>query len=392
MGLQIFPRIDGVFASMKKQTILLIFFALVAIRAFPQISKVTASGRIADKTSHTPLPYVNVVITTTDSVFVAGTITTESGQYSIANIKPGSYVLYTSLIGYDNIKIPVLIGKLSEYLDLGELVLQESATALQEVTVTAKQDAIAEAMDKKTFKIADNVTQSGGSLLQVMQNLPGVTVSDEGTVKVRGSDKVAVLIDGKQTALTGFGNQRALDNIPASAIERIEVINNPSAKYDANGNAGIINIIYKKEVKEGFNGKVGLSGGIGAMWIKRENYPTIRPQYQNTPKINPSISLNYRKKKVNLFLQADNLYTQTLNKNEFVDRYYDTGDTVRQQTKRNRTTNIVTAKTGADWYINDRNTFTFSGLFSSEKIRLCSPASWIRMLPPPTSLPLSTRS
>ena len=201
-----------------------------------------------------------------------------------------------------------------------------------------------------------------------MQNLPGVTVSEEGTVRLRGSDKIAVLVDGKQTALTGFGNQRALDNIPASSIERIEVINNPSAKYDANGNAGIINIIYKKEVKEGLNGKVGLAGGLGALWIKRENLPNIREQYQNTPKINPSISINYRKKKINLFLQADDLYTQTLNKNEFVDRYYDNGDIVRQQTKRNRTTNIITTKGGIDWHYNENNSVTISGLFSSEKI------------------------
>jgi hypothetical protein len=223
-------------------------------------------------------------------------------------------------------------------------------------------------MERKIFRMEDNVNQRGGSLLQVMQNLPGVTVSDEGTVRLRGSDRVTVLIDGKQTALTGFGNQTSLDNIPASAIERIEVINNPSAKYDANGNAGIINIIFRKEVKEGFTGKAGLALGIGALWSKRENYPTIRPQYKNTPKINPSISLNYRKKKSNVFLQVDNLYTRTLNKNEFVDRYYDNGDTVRQQTKRNRTTNTITGKGGFDWYINDRNSLTASAMFSREKI------------------------
>ncbi len=337
--------------------------------AFAQVGKVTISGKITDKTTHSALPYVNVVIVkAADSLFIAGTITGESGQYTIPGIVPGNYVLRASLMGYKPVHTPILIGKLSEFLDLGDLALQENAVALQTVTVTANNDAVAETMDKKTFTISENVAQTGGSLLQVMQNLPGVTVSEEGTLKIRGSDKVAVLIDGKQTALTGFGSQRALDNIPASAIERIEVINNPSAKYDANGNAGIINIIYKKEVKEGFNGKVGLTGGLGALWVKRNNYPTIRPQYQNTPKINPSISLNYRKRKTNLFLQADDLYTKTLNKNEFVDRYYDNGDTVRQQTKRNRTTNVITTKAGLDWYVDDRNTVTVSGLFSSEKI------------------------
>jgi len=162
-----------------------------------------------------------------------------------------------------------------------------------------------------------NISQSGGSILQVMQNLPGVTVQ-EGKVMLRGSDKVAVLVDGKQTALTGFGSQTSLDNIPASAIDKIEIINNPSAKYDANGNAGIINIIFKKNRQEGFNGKVGMMAGLGALWIKRGNLPGIRPQFQNTPKLNPSVALNYRKKNINTFFQGDVLYTPTLNKNEFV--------------------------------------------------------------------------
>lgn len=200
-----------------------------------------------------------------------------------------------------------------------------------------------------------------------MQNLPGVTVQDN-KVQIRGSDKVVVLIDGKQTALTGFGNQSSLDNIPASAIEKIEIINNPSAKYDANGNAGIINIIYKKNKQEGFNGKVGLSGGLGALWIKKDNLPTIRPQYQYTPKVNPSLSLNYRKKKINLFFQGDYLLTNTLNKNEFLDRYYDTGEIIRQQTKRNRNTTIGTVKAGFDYNLNDNNQFSLSALFSSERI------------------------
>ena len=223
-------------------------------------------------------------------------------------------------------------------------------------------------MDKKTFNLSDNISPTGSSVLEAMRNLPGVTTSQDGKVQLRGSDKVMVLVDGKQTALTGFGGQTGLDNIPASAIDKIEIINNPSSKYDANGNAGIINIIYKKENNEGFNGKVGLSGGLGALWIKKGNFPTIRPQYQGTPKLNPSLSLNYRKNRFNLFLQADDLYTKTLNKNEFVDGYYNNGDTVRQQTKRNRTTNVVTTKAGADYFLNSVNTFTVSGLFSSEKI------------------------
>lgn len=351
-----------------RSLLIILISVLISIPTIAQVANVTISGVLHDKKSKEPLPFVNLIIKTeSDSTFIAGTVSDEDGRFTLANIIPGKYILEISYVGSIS-RQPLLVGKLSQFLDLGILELEEAATALSEVVIVGNQDAVAETLDKKTFNLADNINQSGGSLLQALQNLPGITLSDEGTVKLRGNDRVIVLIDGKQTALTGFGNQRGLDNIPASAIERIEIINNPSAKYDANGNAGIINIIYKKEIKEGFNGKVGFATGLGALWIKKENYPTIEPQYQATPKINPSLSLNYRKKKVNIFFQADDLYTQTLNKNEFVDRYYDNGDVVRQQTRRNRNTNFLILKAGFDYYANDHNTYTFSGLLGSEKI------------------------
>ena len=332
-----------------------------------QTTDVTLSGTVRD--TKAVLPFVNVtLLTPTDSAFVTGAITNEDGLFSLVGVKSGTYLLKVTYIGYQTQIQPVLVGKLSPFLNLGIIELTESVAQLSEVVVTAQQETIANTMDKKTFTLADNISQSGGSALESMKNLPGITVDNDGQVQLRGSKQVMVLIDGRQTALTGFGGQSGLANIPASAIDKIEIINNPSAKFDANGNAGIINIIYKKEKKEGFNGKVGLTTAVGALWVKQANYPTIRPQYQNTPKINPSLSLNYRKNKVNVFLQGDNLYTQTLNKNEFTDRFYDTGAVIRQQTKRNRNTNIVTGKAGIDWYADPNNTITFSGLFSSEKI------------------------
>lgn len=332
-----------------------------------QTNKVTLSGVVKEPKAHEAVSFANVVLKTeTDSHAVAGTITGEDGRFVLPDISSGNYLLMVSLIGYTTSTQRVLIGTLSTNQDMGVIVLQEGHE-LKEVVVNAKQDEVSGKMDKKTFTVADNISQGGGSVLESMKNLPGVTVQD-GKVQLRGSDKVMVLIDGKQTALTGFGNQSGLDNIPASAIEKIEIINNPSAKYDANGNAGIINIIYKKEKQDGFNGKVGMAAGVGALWVKKENYPGINPQYQYTPKLNPSLSLNYRNGKVNLFFQGDYLLKRTLNKNEFVERTYDDGTVVKQQTKRNRTTNTETAKLGFDWYMSNRNMLTVSGLFSSERI------------------------
>ena len=336
--------------------------------ATAQQRNVTVSGLLKDKLAKTTLPYVNVVLKYgKDSLFAAGTITTEDGRFSLPGIKPGNYILQFSYTGYTTKTQSLFVGSLSDFLDLAVIELELETNSLNNVVVTAKKDEVDNKMDKKSFAVANNIAQSGGSVLQVMQNLPGVTVNN-GKLEIRGSDKVAVLIDGKQTALTGFGNQSSLDNIPASSIERIEIINNPSAKYDANGNAGIINIIFKKNKQEGFNGKAGLSTGLGALWVKKESLPGVRKQFQATPKINPSLSLNYRKNKVNVFFQGDAFYNPTLNKNEFVTRTYNDGTVINQQTNRNRRTTISTGRAGIDWNINSNNLFTISALFSSEKI------------------------
>lgn len=329
---------------------------------------VTISGVVKNKTDKSAVPYANVVVKTEkDSAFVAGTVTNDEGRFSIANMKPGNYRLQVSFMGFENREQPLFVGSLSAFLDIPVIELEEASTVLEGVTISAKASDVSNKLDKKTYSVADNISQSGGSVLQSMQNLPGVTVQD-GKVQLRGNDKVTVLIDGKQTALTGFGSQTGLDNIPSSAIDKIEIINNPSSKYDANGNAGIINIIMKKNKQDGLNGKVGFTYGTGSLWVRKENLPTIRPQYTFTPKINPSVSLNYRKDKVNIFLQADNLYTKTLNKNEFVTRNYDDGTVINSQLKRNRNTNFLTTKAGVDWNIDEQNTLTVSGMFGSEKI------------------------
>jgi outer membrane receptor protein involved in Fe transport len=347
---------------------IVILVTFLTSNAFSQNKGVTISGLIKDKANKSALSYVNVVLKTEkDSAFVTGTVSNEEGRFTLSNVIPNNYYFEISFIGYVTKRQSIYVGSLSEFLDVSTIDLEEDIKTLGEVVVSAKQDEVGGKMDKKSFKVEDNISQSGGSVLQTMQNLPGVTVQD-GKVQLRGNDKITVLIDGKQTALTGFGSQSGLDNIPASAIEKIEIINNPSSKYDANGNAGIINIVMKKNKQEGFNGKVGFTTGLGSLWVRQENLPTIRPQYQFTPKINPSLSLNYRKKKINVFFQADNLYTQTLNKNEFVTRTYDDGTIINQQLKRNRNTNFFTSKAGFDWSINQNNTLTISALFGSEKI------------------------
>lgn len=351
---------------MKKFIFFISFLVSISLQA--QVESVTISGKVVDATMAEAIPYAKVVLySAKDSSTAGGSLSNEEGLFEIKGIRPNTYYLQISSVGFKTMQQPIFVGDLSAYLDLSTLAMELTDVSLNTILVEGKQDDVGGKMDKKTFDVDENISQGGGSVLQVMKNLPGINIQD-GKVQLRGDEKVIILIDGQQSGLTGFGNQSGLENIPASAIERIEIINNPSAKFDANGSAGIINIILKKQNKDGFNGKVGLTGGLGALWIKKENLPTIRPQYQYTPKINPSLALNYRKNKVNIFLQGDYLYNETLNKNEFVTRTYGDTAVINQQTVRNRTTGYLTTKAGLDWNINDQNAFTIYGQYGREKI------------------------
>jgi outer membrane receptor protein involved in Fe transport len=354
----------------KKKFLLLLLLIFAASLSNAQNIKITIAGMVKDAKTSAAIEYVNVIIKQkTDLKFVTGTITDSTGRFKLADLSAGNYVMEFSIVGYQLKSRAVVVGSLNTFLDLDEIILTKDVQTLDTVNIVGQNiaDGLSDKMDKKTFNLSNNIAHSGGSVLQAMQNLPGVTLQD-GKIQLRGNDKVAVLVDGKQNAMTGFGTQTGLDNIPASAIERIEIINNPSSKYDANGNAGIINIIYKKNKQEGFNGKIGLTTGLGSLWERRENLPTIRPQFQATQKINPSLSFNYRKNKINTFLQGDYLYTQTLNRNEFATRRYSDGTIINQQVKRNRTTDYTTVKTGVDWNPDEQNSLTISAYFNREKI------------------------
>jgi hypothetical protein len=178
--------------------------------------------------------------------------------------------------------------------------------------------------------------------------------------------KVVVLIDGKQSSLTGFGNQKGLDNIPVANVEKIEIINNPSAKYDARGMAGIINIIYKKEKEEGLNGDVGFAYGIGALTKPKADLPTELGSYSANSKYIPSLNMNFRRNKVNVFLQSEAMFLNQLPNNEFTTRYYEDGRITASQVPENRTQQHYILKGGVDFLFNDRNTLTLSGIYDWE--------------------------
>lgn len=325
------------------------------------------SGRVIDKTSKSPLEYVSIAVVNHAGTFVRGVVTNTHGRFTVNDLKKGSYRFRFSCVGYRTDSLKVNIGEVNHIYDMGTIPVSEEVASIGEVVVEGQANMVSGKLEKKTFNVVDNIAQAGGSVLEVMRNLPGVTVDREGKVFLRGSDKVVVLIDGQQSSLTGFGNQKGLDNISAAHVDRIEVINNPSAKYDAQGMAGIINIIYKEEKKEGLNGEAGFNFGLGELTKRKDNLPDIMDKYSFTPKYSPSVNLNYRTNKINLFLQSDAMFRKKVNSNEFTTRRYTNGSRdLLSQFLENREQQQYTVKLGLDWWMGKNDQLTFFALFEDE--------------------------
>jgi outer membrane receptor protein involved in Fe transport len=347
-----------------------LYFTFFILLLFPEVfsqGDASISGRIFDKSSMAPLPFASVAVTqNSDDRIITGALTDANGRFLLTGLSQGEYFVNCSFIGYGAKKIHVLIGRLNNSFDLGKIELEPEAAALGEVVISDKRDLVSTIADKKSFDIANNISQSGGSVLDVMRNLPGITIDQEGKVELRGSDKVTVLIDGKQSSLTGYGNQKGLSTIPAMNIESIEIINNPSAKYDAVGMAGIINIIYKKETRGGLNGDIGFTFGLGELSRRKPDLPTQLGSYTLNPKYIPSLNLNYRKEKFNIFFQSEVLNQRRLPNNEFTTRIYDNGDITASQVPENRKQTQYILKGGVDYKMNSDNILTVAAIYDYE--------------------------
>jgi len=346
-----------------------LFFCFTSIALFAQETEtVTVSGQLFDAENKEPLPFANVAVHFfEDNDLVTGAMTDTDGRFEIQEIPLGKYEIYFSFIGYTSSQQTLLAGGLNTVFDFGKIELTPSAEALEEVEVIGQEATTNADLNKKSFSLENNIAQSGGSVLDAMKTMPGVAFDQEGKVVLRGSDKVVVLIDGKQSSLTGFGNQKGLANIPASNIEKIEIINNPSSKYDANGFAGIVNIVYKKEKETGLNGDVGLSFGLGALGKRKADTPTDLGSFSVNPKLIPSINLNYKKDKANYFLQSEFILQEALPNNEFSTRNYDDGRNILSQVPENRKQFRAIINGGIDYDLDENNSFTFSGLYDREK-------------------------
>ncbi len=305
----------------------------------------TLKGKVIDESTGQPIEYGTIAIMSMrDSSLAGGTITEPSGNFKIEQIQAGKYMVRIQYMGYKTLMInDVSFKPSSPEVNLGTLKLKPSASALQGVEVTAEREMIVSNLDKKVINVDKSIASVGGTAVDVMQTIPSVAVDVDGNVSLRGSSNITILIDGKPSGLSEISSGDLLQQIPASSIESIELVTNPSVRYEAEGTAGIINIVLKKRSLQGFNGLVSVTAGTGNRY-------------------NSSINLNYRKNKFNLFAGYDNRLgkfnstgtsERVTNRNDVKTRLLqDQGSTFEHY--------VQSINAGLDFLLNETNTLSFT--------------------------------
>ena len=301
------------------------------------------NGKIIDAETKTPMEYANVAIyNQQDSKLVTGGITNASGVFEINQLPNGSYYLVANFIGFKNTRIDnVKIVPNSTSVDMGTIELAVATQQVDNVVVTAERNRVEYKIDKKVINVTNDINAAGGNATTVLENTPSVEVDIDGNVSLRGSSSFTVLIDGRPSVLTGSD---ALKQIPSSAIQNIEIITNPSVKYDPDGMAGIINVVMKKNVLSGVNGIVNMNIGTG------KKYGT-------------DLMLNYKTKKYNLFFGGNwNDNTEFGTQKSSRETYQnDTTTYLITDGTRNQNHGGQQVKGGFDYYLSDNTSVTVSG-------------------------------
>ncbi|MCB9232944.1 MAG: TonB-dependent receptor [Bacteroidia bacterium] len=301
------------------------------------------SGRVVDQEG-APLAYVSVVVyQEADSVMVGGALTDEEGKFSL-NLEPGNYYLDLRLLSF--VREGAIIFEMEKKnLDLGDLVMAPEAVEIDAVELTSEVNQMTLNLDKRVFNVSQDLSNAGRNAQEILDNIPSVSVDVEGNVNLRGSQNVRILIDGKPSGLVA-GSPDALRQLQGNLIDKVEVVTNPSARYDAEGEVGIINIMLKKDRKDGLNGSFELSGG----------YPTNH---------RAGLSLNWRKKKFNLFTNGSLGYDRRPGGGQSTQVFTqeDTSFSYIRDRKMKRGGLNYTVNFGSDFFLSESQTITLSGLY-----------------------------
>ncbi|PZX60122.1 outer membrane receptor protein involved in Fe transport [Algoriphagus ratkowskyi] len=304
------------------------------------------SGIILENITNSPLQFASIGIYTSSDSLISGGLSDEEGKLLI-DIPNGQYYALVEFMGYKPFKTDLfIISKDIPSHDLGQIMLLTTAGDLDEVVVQGDKTIMELSLDKRVFNVGKDLANAGGTASDILMNLPSISVDPEGNVQLRGSANVRILIDGKPSGLVSFKGSSGLRQLPANMVERVEVITNPSARYEAEGMSGVINIILKKENQEGFNGSFEVIVGT----------PT---------NLGFTANLNYRHKKINWFINYGLSHRRSPNVGELYQEVYgqDTTFILNQSSEGNVSSINNNIRGGLDYYFNENSILTASYLW-----------------------------
>jgi outer membrane receptor protein involved in Fe transport len=330
---------------MKKVLIALLILSSTTLPVYAQTVSTLISGMVVND-KNKPVEAATIsLLKATDSSLLKISLTDKSGKFSFQNIPLGSYYVNVSATNYARLNSAIIeLNSISLTKEMDAIGLQQKTTSLGAVTVIAKKPLVEQKIDRMIVNVDASVTNVGSTALEVLEKSPGVSVDKDGNISLKGKPKVMVMIDGKPSYLGGAELASLLSSMNSNQLSQIEIMTNPSAKYDAAGNAGVINIKTKKSITQGFNGSATVSYGQGVY-----------------PKINNSLMLNYRTGHINAFLNYGYILNKGFMKVDVQRNFMDS--TGKKAYQLDQLTNIVNQsknnnlKLGLDYFILSRRGF-----------------------------------
>lgn len=339
---------------MRKYVCAFIFLLIFNI-GFSQIpsnnyaARVTIQGKVIDADTKEPLEYATVVVKPLNGDQITGGITNHKGEFNI-EVKPGDYDISIEFISFTTKHFKN--STVTKTLDIGVVELAINAESLDEVEIIAEKSTVEIRLDKKIYNVGKDMTVKGGSASDVLDNVPSVTVDVEGTVSLRGNDNVRILINGKPSSMVGVNGADYLRQLPADAIQKVEVITSPSARYEAEGTAGILNIVLRKGKAQGLNASVTATAGIP------ENY-------------GGSLNLNYKIKKFNFFTNTAYGYRNSPGESYNNATYFDLNRNIigyrNEITDYQRSSNRFNTRLGLEYFLTDKISLTGTFFYRDSK-------------------------
>ena len=307
--------------------------------------KLVITGKVVDRETNQPLEYATITLKNNNRPdLIQGGITDAEGNFRIESF-PGQYDINIEFISFATYRQNSV--SIKSNLNLGTIALEIDTNELEEVELIGEQTQVEIRLDKRIYNVGKDITVRGGSVADVLGNIPSITVDVEGNVALRGNNNVRILINGKPSGLVGISGTNGLRQLPSESIEKVEVITSPSARYDAEGTGGILNIILKKQERSGFNGNFNINGGIPE---------TLRG----------TATVNWKTKKLNLFstntIGRRTSISNGLSENEYFNGE-DTNSYLFEKGKTNRKRDQLFLSLGAEYFIDDSSSFTLNGFF-----------------------------